>query len=93
MTEQLSLPAAATVQGRARGLPLASTDPDKFTAARYLGVSRATVMRLRARGELEGFHVGAAAMITVASLDAYIERQRLAELERAYERAGVYDRG
>ena len=65
------------------GLPLASNDPTKLTAARYLGVSRATVQRLRGRGELEGFHVGAAAMITRASLDAYIERQREADKRRA----------
>ena len=51
------------------GLPIAD-------AARYLGVSRWTVQRLRSRGELEGFRIGAAAMITVASIDAYVLRQR-----------------
>jgi excisionase family DNA binding protein len=50
------------------GLPIAD-------AARYLGVSRWTVQRLRARGELRGFHIGAAAMIEVASLDAYVARR------------------
>lgn len=64
------------------GLPLASVDPAKLTAATYLGVSRSTIIRLRSSGELEGFHVGAAAMITRASLDAYISRQRALELER-----------
>ena len=44
-------------------------------AARYLGVSRWTVQRLRARHELDGFRIGAAAMITTASLDAYVARQ------------------
>lgn len=44
-------------------------------AARYLGVSLWTVQRLRARRELAGFHIGAAAMITVESLDAYVARQ------------------
>jgi len=48
-------------------------------AARYLGVSRWTIQRLRSSGELEGFHIGAAAMITTASIDAYVDRQR--ELE------------
>jgi excisionase family DNA binding protein len=50
------------------GLPLAE-------AAAYLGVSRWTIQRLRARGEIVGFHVGAAAMIELASLDAYVARQ------------------
>lgn len=50
------------------GLPIAD-------AARYLGVSRWTVQRLRARGELVGFHIGAAAMITTDSLDALQARQ------------------
>lgn len=54
---------------RPRGLPIAD-------AARYLGVSRWTVQRLRSRGELEGYHVGAAAMITTASLDRYLEANR-----------------
>lgn len=63
------------------GLPIASTDPAKLTAASYLGVSRATMYRLRAAGEVEGFHVGAAAMITRESLDAYMERQRARDLE------------
>lgn len=51
------------------GLPIAD-------AARYLGVSRWTIQRLRSRGELEGFRIGAAAMISVDSLDAYVARQR-----------------
>jgi excisionase family DNA binding protein len=54
------------------GLPI-------LDAARYLGVSRWTVQRLRRDGELEGFRIGAAAMITVDSLDAYVARQREAE--------------
>jgi len=54
---------------RPRGLPLAD-------AALYLGVSRWTIQRLRSRGELEGYHVGAAAMITLDSLDAYLESHR-----------------
>jgi excisionase family DNA binding protein len=58
------------------GLPIAD-------AARYLGVSRWTVQRLRTRHELEGFRIGAAAMITVDSLDAYVARAR----ERATEGA------
>jgi excisionase family DNA binding protein len=44
-------------------------------AARYLGVSRWTVQRLRGSGELTGFRIGAAAMITVDSLDAFVARQ------------------
>jgi excisionase family DNA binding protein len=64
------------------GLPIASVDPDKLTAATYLGVSRATIYRLLEAGELEGFHVGAAAMVTRASLDAFVARQREAEPER-----------
>jgi hypothetical protein len=59
---------------RPMGLPI-------LAAARYLGVSRWTVQRLRSSGDLEGFHIGAAAIITVASLDAYIARQRAAEHE------------
>ena len=51
------------------GLPLAD-------AARYLGVSRWTIQRLRAAGEIVGFHVGAAAMIELDSIDAYVARQR-----------------
>jgi hypothetical protein len=35
-------------------------------------VSRWTIQRLRGRGELAGYHVGAAAMITLESLDAYL---------------------
>ena len=57
---------------RPRGLPLAE-------AARYLGVSRWTIQRLRTKGEVSGYHVGAAAMIELASLDAYIARQQAAE--------------
>jgi excisionase family DNA binding protein len=53
------------------GLPI-------LDAARYLGVSRWTVQRLRASGEVEGYHIGAAAMIAVDSLDAYVARQRAA---------------
>ena len=60
------------------GLPI-------LDAARYLGVSRWTVQRLRSRGELDGFRIGAAAMITVESIDAYVARQR--ERDRA-ERDG-----
>jgi excisionase family DNA binding protein len=56
-------------------LPVASTDPELMTAARYLGVSRWTVQRLRRDGELVGFRIGAAAMITTDSLDAYVARQ------------------
>jgi excisionase family DNA binding protein len=48
-------------------------------AAAYLGVSRWTIQRLRTAGELRGFHIGAASMITTESLDAYVARQR--ELE------------
>jgi excisionase family DNA binding protein len=51
-------------------------------AAAYLGISRWTVNRLRASGELEAFRVGAGVRITRASADAYIERQRAAEAER-----------
>lgn len=65
----MSEPFAAVEPIRPRGMPLNQ-------AARYLGVSRWTIQRLRANGELEGYHVGAAAMITTASLDAYVERQR-----------------
>jgi excisionase family DNA binding protein len=54
------------------GLPI-------MDAARYLGVSRWTVQRLRARGELDGFRIGAAAMITTESLDLYVAKQRAAE--------------
>jgi excisionase family DNA binding protein len=54
---------------RPRGLPIAE-------AAEYLGVSRWTVQRLRSRGELVGYHVGAAAMIELDSIDAYVERSR-----------------
>ena len=74
MTEQLTLTAAGPVVAaiRPRGIPLNQ-------AARYLGVSRWTVQRLRSRGELVGYHVGAAAMIDLDSLDAYVERQRAAE--------------
>lgn len=57
------------------GLPI-------LEAARYLGVSRWTVQRLRTKGELDGFRIGAAAMITVDSIDAYVARQRAAEVER-----------
>lgn len=62
-------PGAAVEPIRPRGLPLAD-------AALYLGVSRWTIQRLRSRGELEGYHVGAAAMITLDSLDAYLEAHR-----------------
>jgi excisionase family DNA binding protein len=58
------------------GLPLHSTDPNVMTAARYLGVSRWTVQRLRSQGEVIGFRIGAAAMIDLESLDAYVARQR-----------------
>jgi len=51
------------------GLPI-------LDAAKYLGVSRWTIQRLRAAGELEGFHIGAAAMITVDSIDELVARQR-----------------
>lgn len=61
---------------RPRGLPLASIRPEVMTAARYLGVSRWTIQRLLASGELEGYHVRAAAMVTLDSLDAYLERSR-----------------
>lgn len=54
------------------GLPIAE-------AARYLGVSRWTIQRLRRRGELRGFHIGAAAMIETASIDELVERQRIAD--------------
>jgi excisionase family DNA binding protein len=64
---------------RPLGLPI-------LEAARYLGVSRWTVQRLRQRGELDGFHIGAAAMITTDSVDAYVARQRAAELETVDER-------
>jgi excisionase family DNA binding protein len=40
-------------------------------AARYLGTSRRTIEKLRAAGELTGYHVGRAAMIELDSLDAY----------------------
>jgi excisionase family DNA binding protein len=50
------------------GLPI-------LEAARYLGVSRWTIQRLRRTGELVGFRIGAAAMITTESLDAYVARQ------------------
>lgn len=60
---------------RPAALPLHSTNPELMTAARYLGVSRWTVQRLRAQGELEGFSIGAAAMITTESLDEYLARQ------------------
>jgi excisionase family DNA binding protein len=53
---------------RPAALPLAE-------AAMYLGVSRWTIQRLRAHGEIVGFHVGAAAMIELDSLDAYVARQ------------------
>jgi excisionase family DNA binding protein len=70
--------------------PTAAAQPPRVTelrpvglpireAARYLGVSLWTVQRLRARRELEGFHIGAAAMISVDSLDAYVARQREVE--------------
>jgi excisionase family DNA binding protein len=61
---------------RPLGLPLHSTDDRVMTAARYLGVSRWTVQRLRAQGEITGYRIGAAAMIELDSLDAYVARQQ-----------------
>lgn len=54
---------------RPQGLPIQA-------AAAYLGVSRWTIQRLRTRGELDGYHVGAAAMITTSSLDRYVAAHR-----------------
>jgi excisionase family DNA binding protein len=59
---------ASVAELRPVGLPI-------LDAARYLGVSRWTVQRLRSSGELTGFRIGAAAMITVDSLDRYVARQ------------------
>jgi excisionase family DNA binding protein len=64
------------------GLPIASTDPARRTAAGYLGVSRRTIYRLLEEGELEGFHVGTRYLVSRASLDAFIARQRGSERDR-----------
>jgi len=48
-------------------------------AMRYLGVSRWTLQRLRKAGRIVGYHIGAAAVYELASLDAYLDAQRKAE--------------
>jgi excisionase family DNA binding protein len=54
---------------RPRGLPITA-------AAAYLGTTRRTIERLRAAGELAGYHIGRHAMIELGSLDAYVDTHR-----------------
>jgi excisionase family DNA binding protein len=45
----------------------------KLEAAKYLGVSRATVDRMLAAGEIEAKASRGLVLVTVASLDAYLD--------------------
>jgi excisionase family DNA binding protein len=45
-------------------------------AGRLLGVGRSTAYELVAAGELEVVHIGRAARVPVAAVDAYVERLR-----------------
>lgn len=49
-----------------------------LAAAKYLGQSRWTVQRLIRKGEIADFYIGASHMVDRASVDAFIERQKLA---------------
>ena len=44
-------------------------------AARLLGVERTTICRMCRRGDLELVHIGRRALITMASVDAFVESQ------------------
>ena len=44
-------------------------------AARLLGVERTTIWRMCRRGDLERVHIGRRALITLASVDAFVESQ------------------
>jgi excisionase family DNA binding protein len=45
----------------------------KLEAAKYLGVSRATVERMIAAGEIEAKTLRGVVLVSVASLDAYLD--------------------
>jgi excisionase family DNA binding protein len=45
----------------------------KLEAAKYLGVSRATVERMLAAGEIEAKVLRGVVLVSVASLDAYLD--------------------
>lgn len=44
-------------------------------AARLLSVERTTIWRMCGRGDLERVHIGRRALITMASVDAFVESQ------------------